>query len=36
MNSASMRFIPASKLAEEGYGQFAHLFEHKMNNEENQ
>jgi methionine-R-sulfoxide reductase len=29
MNSASMRFIPASKLAAEGYGQFAHLFEKK-------
>ena len=28
MNSASMRFIPAAKLAEEGYGEFAHLFEH--------
>ena len=27
MNSASMRFIPASKLAEEGYGEYAHLFE---------
>jgi methionine-R-sulfoxide reductase len=27
MNSASMRFIPASKLVEEGYGQFAPLFE---------
>jgi methionine-R-sulfoxide reductase len=27
MNSASMRFIPASKLAAEGYGQYAHLFE---------
>jgi len=26
MNSASMRFIPASKLAEEGYGEYAHLF----------
>lgn len=26
MNSASMRFIPAAKLEEEGYGQFAHLF----------
>jgi methionine-R-sulfoxide reductase len=26
MNSASMRFIPASKLEAEGYGQFAHLF----------
>ena len=29
MNSASMRFIPASKLAAEGYGQFASLFEKK-------
>jgi methionine-R-sulfoxide reductase len=29
MNSASMRFIPVSRLAEEGYGQFAHLFEEK-------
>jgi methionine-R-sulfoxide reductase len=28
MNSASMRFIPAAKLAEEGYGEFSHLFEH--------
>jgi methionine-R-sulfoxide reductase len=27
MNSASMRFIPASKLVAEGYGQFAHLFD---------
>ena len=27
MNSASMRFIPAAKLAEEGYGEYAHLFE---------
>jgi peptide-methionine (R)-S-oxide reductase len=27
MNSASMRFIPASKLVEEGYGQYAKLFE---------
>ena len=27
MNSASMRFIPASKLVEEGYGEYAHLFE---------
>jgi methionine-R-sulfoxide reductase len=26
MNSASLRFIPASKLAEEGYGQYADLF----------
>jgi len=29
MNSASMRFIPASKLAEEGYGQYTKLFEKK-------
>jgi methionine-R-sulfoxide reductase len=28
MNSASMRFIPVSKLEEEGYGQYLHLFEH--------
>jgi peptide-methionine (R)-S-oxide reductase len=27
MNSASMRFVPAAKLAEEGYGEFAHLFD---------
>jgi methionine-R-sulfoxide reductase len=27
MNSASMRFIPASKLAEEGYGEYASLFQ---------
>ena len=27
MNSASMRFIPVSKLAEEGYGDYLHLFE---------
>lgn len=26
MNSASMRFIRADKLEEEGYGEFAHLF----------
>ena len=26
MNSAAMRFIPAEKLAEEGYGQYAGLF----------
>lgn len=26
MNSAAMRFIPAEKLAEEGYGQYARLF----------
>lgn len=29
MNSASMRFIPASKLVQEGYGEYAHLFEAK-------
>jgi methionine-R-sulfoxide reductase len=29
MNSASLRFIPASKLEEEGYGQYLHLFEKK-------
>ena len=28
MNSASMRFIPMSKLEEEGYGQYLPLFEH--------
>ena len=27
MNSASMRFIPADKLAQEGYGQYASLFD---------
>ena len=27
MNSASMRFIPANRLAEEGYGAYAKLFE---------
>jgi methionine-R-sulfoxide reductase len=27
MNSAAMRFIPAEKLEEEGYGQYKHLFE---------
>src|ERR671921_299110 len=27
MNSASMRFIPVSKLADEGYGQYLPLFE---------
>jgi methionine-R-sulfoxide reductase len=27
MNSASMRFIPASKLVEEGYGEYASLFQ---------
>ena len=29
MNSASMRFIPVSKLAAEGYGEYAKLFEKK-------
>ncbi len=29
MNSASMRFVPVSKLAAEGYGEFAQLFEKK-------
>jgi hypothetical protein len=29
MNSASMRFIPAEKLREEGYEQYAVLFESK-------
>ena len=29
MNSASLRFIPASRLAAEGYGQFVSLFEKK-------
>ena len=28
MNSASMRFIPVAKLAEEGYGQYLSLFAH--------
>jgi peptide methionine sulfoxide reductase msrA/msrB len=27
INSASLRFIPAEKLEEEGYGQYRHLFE---------
>jgi methionine-R-sulfoxide reductase len=27
MNSASMRFIPVSKLADEGYAEYTHLFE---------
>ena len=27
MNSASMRFIPVAKLAEEGYGEYQHLFD---------
>ena len=29
MNSAAMRFIPVSKLAAEGYGEYAKLFEKK-------
>ncbi len=29
INSASLRFVPASKLAESGYGEFAKLFETK-------
>ena len=29
MNSAAMRFIPVSRLAEEGYGEYAKLFEKK-------
>ena len=29
MNSASMRFIPAEKLEEEGYGQYVKLFDKK-------
>ena len=29
MNSASMRFVPVSKLAAEGYGEFAKLFDAK-------
>lgn len=31
MNSAAMRFIPASKLEAEGYGQYARLFRPKPN-----
>ncbi|MFI5389981.1 MAG: peptide-methionine (R)-S-oxide reductase [Bacteriovoracales bacterium] len=27
LNSASLRFIPAEKLEEEGYSEFKHLFE---------
>lgn len=27
MNSAAMRFVPASRLVEEGYGQFGALFD---------
>jgi len=29
MNSASMRFVPVEKLAEEGYGEWLKLFEGK-------
>jgi hypothetical protein len=27
MNSASMRFIPANRLVDEGYGEYAKLFD---------
>jgi hypothetical protein len=27
MNSAALRFVPVDKLEEEGYGEFASLFE---------
>jgi hypothetical protein len=30
MNSAAMRFIPASRLEAEGYGQYAPLFRPKL------
>ncbi len=29
MNSSSLRFIPVAKLKDEGYGEYAHLFENK-------
>ena len=29
MNSAALRFIPASRLQEEGYGEFKRLFENE-------
>lgn len=32
MNSASLRFVPASRLVEEGYGQYAKLFEREGGN----
>ena len=32
MNSAALRFIPASKLEAEGYGEYKHLFENKPMN----
>ncbi|GAC49430.1 peptide-methionine (R)-S-oxide reductase MsrB [Gordonia aichiensis] len=38
MNSASLRFIPADELDEQGYGEFRHLFEttdHVDNRQEN-
>ena len=31
MNSAALRFIPASKLQEEGYGEYEYLFEKNTN-----
>ena len=34
MNSASLRFIPVSKLVEEGYGEFLSLFESGIGNRE--
>jgi peptide methionine sulfoxide reductase MsrB len=30
INSASLRFIPAEKLMEEGYEEYIHLFERKV------
>lgn len=31
INSASLKFIPASKLKEEGYGEYEYLFKDKLN-----
>jgi methionine-R-sulfoxide reductase len=31
MNSASLRFIPAEKMQESGYGEYLHLFEKRKN-----
>ena len=36
MNSAALRFIPADKLEEEGYGQYKHLFEEALNKNQTQ
>ncbi|MFW5807529.1 MAG: peptide-methionine (S)-S-oxide reductase MsrA, partial [Spirochaetota bacterium] len=33
INSAALRFIPADRLEEEGYGEFAHLFDHEEKQE---